>query len=267
MNTLIDSATAAIPRIIFLIILLLVGWLVAKVVRWSLSKALKAIKLQGMMDKMDLTPIMVRMGITDIAKTAGTIGYWFVMLLVLITAAESIEMDTISSGLAALMAFLPKIFAALVILVLGMLMSNLIKKIVFTATDSIGLSGAQVISNVVYYILLIFVLITAIDQTGVDTTLIRNNVTLIFAAILLAFAASYAFASRDIMTNMLSSFYSRDRYREGMNLKIGDVEGHVVAVDNLSITIKTTDKKVVIPIKKLLAEQIEILDSQSRITD
>ena len=79
-------------------------------------------------------------------------------------------------------------------------------------------------------------------------------------AILLAFGISYGFASRDILTNILSSFYSKERYTEGMIIKINDIQGTVIKVDTLTITIQAENKKVVIPVKKLISETIEIIE-------
>jgi hypothetical protein len=259
-TSMMNSFSEAVPKIIMLLILLLIGWIVARVIRTVVAKALKVVNLQKGLDKMELTPMLVKVGISDVAKFMSKLAYWFIMIIVMITAAETVQLDMISSGLASLISYMPKLFAALVILLIGMFVANAIKKVVYTATDSIGLSGAQVISNIVYYVLFIFVVVTAINQTGIDTDLITSNITMVFAAILVAFAISYGFASKDIMTNMLSSFYTKDRYKVGMQVKVGDVSGTIVKLDNLSLTVQADDRKIVIPVKHLISERIEILN-------
>jgi len=136
----------------------------------------------------------------------------------------------------------------------------MIKKMILSATASIGLTGGKVIANIVYYIILIFISITALNQTGIDTSIITSNLTLIFGSMLLAFAISYGFASRDILTNVLSSFYGKDRFKVGMRIKIKDVEGVIVKIDSLAITLKTEKNTKIIPVKNLVTEEIEIMD-------
>jgi small-conductance mechanosensitive channel len=112
----------------------------------------------------------------------------------------------------------------------------------------------------VYYVLFIFVVITALNQAGVDTGIITSNVTLILGSILLAFAISYGFASRNLVGNLLSSYYGKGKYQEGQTIRVGDVQGEIVKIDSISITLKTADSKVVLPSKMLVEGQVEILD-------
>ncbi|MGB0423326.1 MAG: hypothetical protein ACPGED_03340, partial [Flavobacteriales bacterium] len=131
------------------------------------------------------------------------------------------------------------------------------------AANSIGVSGAKAISNIVFYVLMVFVAVTALNQAGIDTGIVTSNLTLIIGSILLAFAISYGFASRSIVTNMLSSYYGKGKYHEGQKLQIGDVVGDVVKIDSLSITLKTNKGLEVLPSKLLIEEHITILSDKN----
>lgn len=107
---------------------------------------------------------------------------------------------------------------------------------------------------------MIFISITSLNQAGVDTTLFTSNITLIIGGALLAFAIAYGFASRDILTNILASFYMREKYKVGSKIKINQIQGVIENSDTLSITIVTDDnRKLIIPIKKLISEEVEKL--------
>lgn len=257
---IMEGVSNALPKLILILILLLIGWMVGKLIKRLVSKTLKLIKLDDAMDKLELSPMLSQIGIKSTAKFIGNIAYWMIMLIVLLTVTEILNMAVLTNGVAAILAYIPQLLIALVIFLFGMFIANMIKNVVYNATNSIGLSGARVISNIVYYVLFIFIAITAINQTGVDTSIITSNVTMIFGAMLLAFAISYGIASRTIMSNMLSSFYKKDRYTIGMRIRVTDVEGTVSEVDSISITIDTGDKKVVLPTKILMEEKVEILD-------
>ena len=261
MGMLFNSLAESFPTFILIVILLLAGWLISKLAKAAIVKAMKIAQVDKVFDKMEISPVLMRIGIKDPIIFLGTLVYWMIMLVFFIAIAEIISMPVISNGLAAIIAYLPKILSALVILVLGMLLANGLKSAVQSATESIGLSGSRVISNIVYYIIFIFVEITAINQTGIDTTLITSNLTLIFGAMLLAFGISYGFASRSIMTNMLSSFYKRDKFTKGMRIRVDEVEGEVVDMDSMSITLDCGNKTVVLPTQLLVEKKVEILSS------
>lgn len=258
---LFDAMANAFPTFVLVMILLLSGWLIGKLVKSILIKALRIAGLDAIFTKSGIDVILSRLGIKDVIIFLGKLAYWLVMLVFLIAISEVIDMPMISDGIAAFMGYLPKLLSALVILVLGIWLATTLKSAVYSATDSIGLSGSRIISNVVYYILFIFVVITAINQTGIDTSLITSNVTLIFGAMLLAFGISYGFASRNIMSNMLSSFYRKEKFLEGMRIRVDEVEGIIKEMDSLSVTLDCGDKTVVLPTSLLTEKKVEILST------
>ena len=85
---------------------------------------------------------------------------------------------------------------------------------------------------------------------------------LILGATLLAFSLAYAFAARDILTNILSSFYGKGRFSEGQTIKINGTKGKVIKIDSISITLQLEDKQIVIPAKKMISEEVEVFDNQ-----
>lgn len=263
MNLLLDGLSSAIPKLILVIILLLAGWIIGKIVKKIIVKALKVIKVDDLMDRLELSPTLSKIGISSTAGFIGSVVYWMIILIFLLTIAEVINMPILSEGIAAILAYIPQLMIALVIFVFGMFIANMIRNVVYTATNSIGLSGSKVISNIVYYVLFIFIAITAINQTGVDTSIITSNVTLIFGAMLLAFGISYGFASRSIMSNMLSTFYRKGKFKEGMLIRVKDTQGTIIEIDTLSVTLDTGDKHVVLPTSVLIDEKVEILKSDN----
>ena len=250
-----------IPKVFGVIVLLLIGWLLAKLMRSIVKKVLTTIRLDQFSEKIGLHKIFNEINLkVVISKLLSEFIYWLIFLMFVISASESMGMTIISNGINAIIAYLPQFLSALFIFVGGILVSNIVKKNVVSATNSIGLSGSKVIGGIVFYVLTIFITITALNQAGIDTSLITSNIVLVMGAILLAFGISYGFASRDILTNILSSFYSKERYTEGMVIKINNIEGTVVKVDTLAITIQTEGRKVVIPVKNLISETVEILE-------
>jgi hypothetical protein len=255
---MVNGFTEALPKMILVILLLLIGWVLGKAIKKLVTKTLNLIKLDDVMERIELAPLLGQMGVKSTVALIGGIAYWMIMLLFILTITELLNIPILTQGVAAIIAYVPKFLVAMIIFLLGMFIANSIKKVVYNATHSIGLSGARVIANIVYYVLFIFIAITAINQTGIDTSIITSNVTLIFGAMLLAFAISYGFASRDIMTNILSGFYKKDRYHVGMHIKVQDVEGSITNIDSLSVTIDTGDELVVLPTRVLVDEKVEI---------
>ncbi len=248
------------PTIIGAIVILLIGVLIAKLVRYSIKKAFKTLKVEELSERVGLTQMLNQFKITlDLSTIIGNFAYWLILLLFIISASESLGLNMVSAQIGQLVSYLPQLLTALLIFIVGIVAANFLKKAIYTSTNSMGLSGAKILSNIVFYVLIVFIGITSLNQAGIDTTLISSNVVIIMGAVLLAFSIAYGFAARDILTNILSSFYGRDRFTVGQVIKINETTGEIVKIDSISITLQTEDKTVVIPCKKLVSEEIEIL--------
>ena len=97
--------------------------------------------------------------------------------------------------------------------------------------------GSNLVSNMLYFIIVIFMSITALNQAGVDTTIISNNITLILGALLLAFSLGVGLGSREVIADLLRSFYTRKTYAVGDQIVIGDDAGTIEAIENNSLTL------------------------------
>lgn len=252
-----------LPIIVSALAVLLVGWVLSKIIASAILKSLKSIKFDNMMEKVNLDSLLnkIKPGLSASLVLSKVI-YWILMLLFITSAANVLGWQMLTDGIASFMAYLPTLGIALIIFVIGIYIAELIKSMVYTAANSIGISGAKTIANIVYYLLFIFIAITALNQAGINTDIITSNLTIILGSVLLAFAISYGFASRHLVTNMLSSFYSKGKFREGQIIKVNDIEGEILSIDSISVTIMTQTGKMVLPSKMLIEEQVLILDEK-----
>lgn len=260
LKTTMAMIGAAVPKILGAIVLLLIGWLIAKIASYVVAKILKAIKLNNALKKLNEIPMIKNASFEiDGVKIISKFVYWILLLVFIITATDTMGWTEVSGMIVGLIAYLPKLLSALIIFLIGFYIANLIKGLVHTTLHSLEVSSASVVSNAVFYILLIFITITALNQAGMDTTMITSNVTMILGAIMLAFTISFGLGSRDILTNILSSIYGKKNFEVGDKVKIGDVQGEIVKIDNISVTVKTPGSDFVIPAQKLVSEQVEKL--------
>lgn len=264
-----ESIANYVPLVISALVVLLVGWLFSKLISKTILKALNAIKFDALVAKVGLDKMLgkIKQGLSASLVLSKVI-YWMLMMMFFMSAANVLGWDMLTNGIASFMGYLPTLGIALIIFIVGIFIAELIQNMIYTAANSIGISGAKAIANIVYYILFIFIAITALNQAGIDTEIITSNVTLILGAILLAFALSYGFAARNLVSNMLSSYYGKGKFKEGQEIQIGETRGVVEKIDSISITLVTDRGREVIPSKILVEEQVTILkDSQENLNE
>ncbi len=250
---------SALPKIIGALIILMIGWIVTKIILFVLGKILKLAKVDTLSEKINEMDLFGKGGFTfDIAKIILGFVKWLLLLVFLIVAADILSWEIISTEIGNLLRYLPRLFSALALMMIGLYVGNFVKTTVKKLFDSLEFAGSNVVSNLLFYIIVIFISITALNQAGIDTTIITNNITMILGAFLLAFAIGLGLGSRDIITDLLRSFYTRRTYAVGDKIVIGEHSGTVEAIENNSLTLLTKGGRYVIPIKDVASAKVEI---------
>ena len=125
---------------------------------------------------------------------------------------------------------------------------------------SLEITGGNIVGNIAFYLIVVFLSITAFEQAGIDTSVIKNNLTMILGSIVLSFTIAFGLGSRDVVRKLLFGFYTRKNFEIGQHIKIGKIKGEIISIDNICVTIKTNEGKVILPIDEIASKKIEILE-------
>lgn len=254
-----NEMAQAFPKIIGAIAILVLGWIVIKISLFILGKLLKLAKVDVLNEKVNGMDIAGKGDFKiDVAKIILGFVRWLLILVFLIVAADILNWTIISVEIGNLLRYLPRFFSALLLLMIGFYIGNFVKNTVKRLFDSLEFGGSNIISNLLFYVIVVFMSITALNQAGVDTTIITNNITLILGSFLLAFALGLGLGSRDVIADLLRSFYTRKTYAVGDQIVIGEDAGTIEAIENNSLTLVTKSGKYVIPIKDVVSQKVEI---------
>src|SRR5690606_17984150 len=182
------------------------------------------------------------------------------VLIVLIIGSEFLKLHIVSEQIGKLLEYLPKLFVGILILILGVYLASQARKLIYSLVKSIDSGGARAISSIVFYLIFIFVSITALNQIGIDTQIISDNLTYIIGAVLIAVTIAVGLGSKDIVYRLILGFYTKKNLEIGMKVKIGQEIGVIESIDNICLVLKTENEKIVYPIKKITNYEIKILN-------
>ena len=260
LEKLISDFLTVIPKLAGALTLLIVGYVLSKAVIKLLTVILSKIGVDKLTEKLNDIDIVQQNNVqVKLSTILGNVVFYLMMLFFLIAATDVLGMPAISQLISDIINYIPNLVIALVVLMFGLLASNLIKGIVLTACKSFGIPSAGIIGNFVFYFVFLTAFITAMGQAKIDTSFVKNNLSIILGGGVAAFALGYGLASRDVMANFLGSMYSRKRFREGDVIKIGDTVGRIAGMDNTSVVLNAPDCQIIIPLSKLMKESVEIL--------
>ena len=261
LTTLGEQIMRILPGILAAFLLLLVGWLLAKLFSRIISRLFRLLNFDHLAGRINELKWMQKTEYKIVpSKIIGKFVYWVILLLFIITATDTLGWSAVSQSINQLITYLPQIFSAIIIFVVGFYLSNLIREFIKTTLQSLEIASASVLGETAFYIIMAIVAITALEQAGVETALLTSNITLIIGSFLLAFAVAFAISSREIFKNILSSYYGRSNFHVGQYIKYNNLKGEIIKIDRMHVTIKDGKTKYVIPTARLISEEFEIIE-------
>ncbi|MCK8491507.1 hypothetical protein M0L20_06550 [Spirosoma sp. RP8] len=260
-QTLIDQFVEFVPRILGAIVILLIGIGVARLMAFIVRRVLAQVGFDKIGSRLNEISIIKQLN-TEIklSEIIGKVLYYFVLLVFITAATETLGVAAITDMVSSLVSFIPKVIAAAIMLQVGVLVADTLREAVLSMCQSFNISSGRLLSMIVFVFFLVITVISALGQAGINTELLESSFNLIIGGVIFAFAVGYGIASRDVMSNILSSFYSRSKYKEGQVIQIDGVKGEIIKVDGTSLTLQTGDTTTVFPMQVLQTKKVEIFN-------
>jgi small-conductance mechanosensitive channel len=256
-----EKLTETIPGILGAVIVILIAWLLARLVSGGFERLLRKVKFDAFAERLKLTGFLQQAGIQLAPSTIiGRFIYWIFVLLTIASAAETLNWTAVSYQIQRFLEYLPNLVTGILIFGIGAYLATLVRDFVRSATGSLGISTGRILSTVIYYVLFIMVILTALEQAKVDTHLLSANLMMFIGAILLAASISYGFASREVLANILAGFFNKRNFQKGMTIEIDGIRGTIIEMNNVAVTIQVSDsERVVIPSHQLMTSKVKII--------
>ena len=256
MTALWTKVANFIPNLFGALVVVVLGFLVAKLLDTLLSKLLAKFGLDRLMAGTGLTKLLGRGGLkVPISTLIGKIVYWFVLLIFLVSAAESLGLQRVSATLDMLALYLPKVFGAALVLLVGVLLAQLVNGVVRGAAEGVGLDYAGSLGRVAQWLVIVISISVAISQLEVKTDLLNHVIVIVLITVGLAAALAMGLGSREIAGQILAGIYVREMFQVGQQVQIGEVEGQIEEIGTVKTTLLTDDGELVSMSNRVLLEQ------------
>ena len=198
-RTVLAQISQFLVNALLVIVILIIGWLISKVIKAVVTKALKAVKLDTLSDKIELDKLLGKGGITySLSDLVGIICYWLCLLVTFMVAINAIGLTIAAELLNKVVLYIPNVIAALFILVLGMFAATLMRNVVRTAANNAGLSQSKLLAQVVETIVIIFAIFVGLEQLQIGIRITELTISIILGAIGLGLALAFGLGCKDI---------------------------------------------------------------------
>ncbi|ODJ91893.1 transporter [Pseudomonas viridiflava] len=256
MTALWTKVANFIPNLFGALVVVVLGFAVAKLLDALLSKLLAKLGLDRLVGGTGLTKIMGRAGVkVPISILIGRIVYWFVLLIFLVSAAESLGLQRVSATLDMLALYLPKVFGAALVLLVGVLLAQLVNGLVRGAAEGVGIDYSAGLGRIAQGLVIIISISVAISQLEVKTDLLNHVIVIALLTVGLAVALALGLGSREIAGQIIAGIYVRELYQVGQQVQIGDTEGQIEEIGTVKTTLLTDEGELVSFSNRILLDQ------------
>jgi hypothetical protein len=249
-----------LPDLVAGIVLIAAGWMIAHICRAILAGGLKRIGVDRLAQRLGIDEGLKKSGIeSPLAELLARVAYWIIFLLFIMAAVEVLGLRGVTDTLGILVAYLPRVLAAALILLLGVLTARIVGNALGALALQSGIRGGAVLGQVTRYVLLAFVLILAMEQLGIETTLLINTASTLVAAAALALAVAFGWGSRELARNIMAGFHAREEFIVGQLLSLRGYTGRLVHIGSTRCVLETEEGRLSLPNSALTDEEVMIL--------
>jgi small-conductance mechanosensitive channel len=193
-----------IPQLIGALIILLVGYLIARALQAIVDRLLGAIGFDRWMERGGIKQFFDRADTTETPTSIlGKLVFWLVFIIAIVMATDALGIRQVSVVLSQLIAYIPNVIAAVLILILAALLANFVAGLVRGAT------GVDILATAARVVIIVYAVFAALTQLGIAVQLTAPTFLIVLGAVALAAALAFGLGSREVAKDIVERYYDR----------------------------------------------------------
>lgn len=232
-----------IPNILISLILLGIGYLVARLIKFLIIRLINHI---GLIVSRTFKTIDLKQAGTFI----GTAGFWLILFSTVLLITDVLGLTVLTTWFETIIQYIPNLIAALLIIFAAMIIGNLVSNFIISVSERLGLEYSTTLGRIARFSILFVAIIIAMDQIGIKISYLIDITEIILAFLLFGAALAFGLGARTPTSNILGSFYVRKSYREGDEIQIGKIKGKIIKIDATCVILEAEMGQVSIPAKE-----------------
>ena len=211
-RTFLLQAGELLPRLLLALLVVLVGWLLAKFVRYAAVRGLRAVNFHVVTQRSGLDGFLRDGGVqADTTELLAGLIYWLVILAALVIGFNMLGLAYITDLLGRVVLFVPKVMVALLILVFGAYFGRFVGSAIAAYCRHVRIQDADLLGRLAQYAIVTFVVLIALDQLNIGGDIVRYSFLIILAGRVFALALAFGLGGREWAAELLERWWPRRR--------------------------------------------------------
>jgi flagellar biosynthesis protein FliQ len=199
-----------LPRLAIALLVILVGWFLAKAARYAIVKGLRAVNFHVVTERAGLDGFLRDGGVNaDTTEIIALIVYWLVILGALVVGFNSLGLIYVTDLLGRVILFVPKVLVALLVLAFGAYFARFIGNAITAYCRNVHMQDADLLGRLAQYAILTFVILIALDQVSIGGDIVRQSFLIILAGLVFALALAFGLGGKEWAAELLERWWPR----------------------------------------------------------
>jgi hypothetical protein len=247
------SLVTYLPVVLTAIAVLLIGWLLAHLIRGLVRRALESMDwlfARLMPRSAGRSETLARVT----SRAISTVVFWIILLVFAASALRILGGSLFETWTETLLAYLPRAIGGVIIIVVGFTGGTLVRHILEQASVGLGVGQSSLLGRLAQAVIVVSCVVIGIDQLGVNVNFLIQLTTVTAAAVFGGIALVFALGTRQHLANLIGAHYARKHYAPGDQVKIGGYQGRIVEITDGCVFIETDVGDVSVPGQHFSAE-------------
>jgi hypothetical protein len=201
-----------LPKLVIGALLMVVGWVLARLLRKGIIKILRLARLDIAAEKAGLDNFLLKGGAQySTVNLVANLFYWFIMLGLTLAILHSLGLDMAKELFNRFLLYIPNVIAAILVLIFGTLCARLVRGTAFTYLTNVRISGAEFISTIIYWAIILLVVSITLQQLSLGGQILISAFQIAFGGLCLALAIAFGLAGKEWATQILEKLWRDSR--------------------------------------------------------
>src|ERR1700744_2162155 len=208
----LHQTAAFLPRLLLALLVVAIGWLIAKAVRFAVERALRAINFNVLTERAGTDNFLHQAGMRgDTTTLFGLVAVWLVVLAALILAFNGMGLTYITDLLGRVVIFVPKLLIAMLVMVFGAYSARFVGNAAQNYCLDAQIPDAEMLGRLVRYGIMLFVVMIALSQVEVGGDIVQRTFLIILAGLMLAIALAFGLGGKEWAASLLQRWWPQHR--------------------------------------------------------
>lgn len=200
-----------LPKLIGAILILVIGWLFAKLLQYVVVRGLKLIRFNVVTEKAGLDEFLKKGGVRkNTIEVLGLLVYWLVILVTLLATFNSLGLTVVSELFSRVTQFVPNVIVAVLILTIGLYVARFVADSITAYTRNVGMQDAEMIGRLTHYAIAIFVIVIALGQMEIAPGILYPAFLILFGGMIFALSLAFGLGGQGWAATQIEKFSKRN---------------------------------------------------------